>query len=147
MAIGAMHVAAWHEAYPHLLSEASWARITPAGRGRRWVETLSANTRGIWVAETQDGEIIGHASAVAASEDAPRPLELQSIYILAKAYGSGAGQGLLDAAIGDHPACLWVAELNPRAQAFYRRNGFEVAGEPVIRPFILDHIAELRMVR
>ncbi|HEY5231145.1 MAG TPA: GNAT family N-acetyltransferase, partial [Galbitalea sp.] len=73
--------------------------------------------------------------------------ELLSIYVLAKAYGSGAGQALLDAAIGDRSACLWVAANNPRALSFYRRNRFEVVGGPVRRTFILDELDELRMVR
>ncbi|WP_439688481.1 GNAT family N-acetyltransferase [Curtobacterium sp. SP.BCp] len=50
------------------------------------------------------------------------------LYVLARAHGSGAGQALLDAALGHRSASLWVAEDNPRAQAFYRRNGFTVDG-------------------
>jgi ribosomal protein S18 acetylase RimI-like enzyme len=76
------------------------------------------------------------AAAATAEPDAPRDRELLSIYVLSKAYGSGAGQALLDAALGDRPACLWVAAQNPRAQSFYRRNGFEVVSEPVMRTFV-----------
>jgi ribosomal protein S18 acetylase RimI-like enzyme len=147
MALGAMHVAAWREAYfPHILSEASFGVATPEDRGARYVELLSANTGTTWLAVSGD-EIIGHSAAVAAEADEPGELELVAIYLLAKAYGSGAGQALLDAAIGDRSACLWVAAENPRAISFYRRNGFEVVGEPVRRTFILDEIDELRMAR
>ena len=55
--------------------------------------------------------------------DAPRDLELESLYVLASRHGSGAGQSLLDAVISDRPAYLWVADNNPRARAFYTRNG------------------------
>jgi ribosomal protein S18 acetylase RimI-like enzyme len=147
MALGAMHVAAWREAYfPHILSEASFGVATAADRGARYVELLSANTGTTWLAVCGD-EIIGHSAAVIAEADEPGELELVSIYLLAKAYGSGAGQALLDAAIGDRSACLWVAAENPRAISFYRRNGFEVVGEPVRRTFILDELDELRMAR
>lgn len=41
-----------------------------------------------------------------------------------RAHGSGLGQALLDTAIGTEPAYLWIMAGNPRAEAFYRRNGF-----------------------
>ncbi|HMH59655.1 MAG TPA: GNAT family N-acetyltransferase [Galbitalea sp.] len=147
MALGAMHVAAWREAYfPHILSEASFEVVTPEARGARYVDLLTANMGTTWLAIADD-EIIGHSTAVAAEPDAPGDLELVSIYVLAKAYGSGAGQALLDSAIGDRSACLWVAAENPRALSFYRRNGFEAVGEPVRRTFILDELDEVRMAR
>ena len=147
MALGAMHVAAWREAYfPHILSEASFQVATPEARGARYAELLAANTGTTWLAVSGD-EIIGHSAAVTGEPDAPGELELTSIYVLAKAYGSGAGQALLEAAIGDRSACLWVAAENPRAIAFYLRNGFEAVGEPVRRTFILDELDELRMAR
>ena len=49
--------------------------------------------------------------------------QLYAIYVLAEHYGSGAGQALLDAAIGGAAASLWILEDNPRARAFYVRNG------------------------
>jgi len=147
MPLGAMHVAAWLEAYfPHILSEASFAVVTPEVRGARYVELLTASPGSTWVA-VGDGEIIGHSAVVTAEPGSPRDLELASIYVLEKTYGAGVGQALLDAALGDQPACLWVAAENPRAQAFYLRNGFEAVGEPVRRRFILDELDELRMVR
>jgi ribosomal protein S18 acetylase RimI-like enzyme len=147
MALGAMHVAAWREAYfPHILSAASFDVVTPEARGARYVDLLTTSTDTIWLA-ISGNEIVGHSTAVNAEPDAPGDLELVSIYILAKAYGSGAGQALLEAAIGDRSACLWVAAKNPRAISFYRRNGFEPIGEPVRRTFILDELDEIRMAR
>lgn len=47
---------------------------------------------------------------------------------LADLHGTGAGQLLLDAVLGDSPALLWVAKDNPRARRFYARNGFAADG-------------------
>ena len=147
MALGAQHVSAWRESYfPHILSAASFELATPEARGARYSELLAAETGTTWLA-ISDNEIIGHSAAIPADPESPGELELLSIYVLAKAYGSGAGQALLDAAIGNRSACLWVAAENPRAISFYRRNGFEVVGEPVRRTFILDELDELRMAR
>jgi ribosomal protein S18 acetylase RimI-like enzyme len=147
MALGAQHVSAWRESYfPHILSAASFDLATPEARGARYSELLAADTGTTWLA-ISDNEIIGHSAAIPADQGAPGELELVSIYVLAKAYGSGAGQALLDAAIGNRSACLWVAAENPRAISFYRRNRFEVVGEPVRRTFILDELDELRMAR
>ena len=147
--LGLVHVTAWREAYfPHLLSAASFEVATPQVRADRWRVILDTpGPRTTWVAE-HDDRIIGFSGAGAShDDDEPRPLELYSIYVLAKAYGTGVGQALLDTALGDSPASLWVAADNPRAQAFYRRNGFVPDGTSKLAPFILDEIEELRMVR
>jgi hypothetical protein len=43
----------------------------------------------------------------------------------------------------DGPAVLWVADPNPRAQAFYRRNRFTVDGAERVE----DGVREIRMQR
>lgn len=70
--------------------------------------------------------------------------QLYLIYLLQSAQGSGAGQALLDAVIDPaETTSLWVADPNPRAQAFYRRNYFHVDGD--IKE--VDGVREIRMVR
>ncbi len=59
---------------------------------------------------------------------------------------AGSGQALLDSAVADRSAFLWVAELNPRAIAFYRRNGFEADGAHTVSAE-WENLAEIRMVR
>ncbi|KRE31182.1 GNAT family N-acetyltransferase [Agromyces sp. Soil535] len=82
----------------------------------------------IWVAEV-DGEVVGFASTSRGNEpDAPRELQLETLYVLDGHHGTGVGQGLLEAALGEEPAYLWALDDNPRAHAFYRRNGFELDG-------------------
>lgn len=86
----------------------------------------------IWVAEV-DGEIVGWANTSAGrDDDAPCDVELEGLYVLDAFHGTGIGQALLDAAIGDRHAYLWVLDDNPRAQAFYRRNGFTPDGVEMI---------------
>lgn len=82
----------------------------------------------IWVAEV-DGEVVGWANTSAGRDaDGPRDLELEGLYVLEAHHGTGVGQALVDAALGGRPAYLWVLADNPRARAFYRRNGFEPDG-------------------
>ena len=64
--------------------------------------------------------------------------------MLASAHGTGAGAGLLDAVLSQsEAAALWVADPNPRAQAFYRKHGFIPDGS-----FKEEYgIKEIRMIR
>ena len=82
-------------------------------------------------------------------EDAACPVsgELYAIYVLAAHYGSGAGQALLDAAIGRAAASLWVLEDNPRARAFYERNGFRADGTVKDDDRWGEPVREVRLVR
>lgn len=57
------------------------------------------------------------------------------------------GQALLDAAIGDAGAFLWVAADNPRAHAFYRRNGFAADGEAQNYEMLGSQLSVVRWVR
>ena len=96
------------------------------------------------------GQIIGFAFASPSfgpeGQQLPRDRQVFSIYVTAAHHGSGVGQALLDATAGDAPAMLWVAKDNPRAVAFYRRNGFEFDGAEQTDPGAPD-IVDARMVR
>ena len=126
-------------------------------RVERWTRAVAIAARDIepdegdvpsdvWVAI--DGErIIGWAeSGRPRAADAPRDLELHGLYVLDEYHGTGAGQALLDAAIGDRPALVWALGGAPtRALAFYRRNGFEPDGAQV--PFQHWNVPAIRLVR
>ena len=99
----------------------------------------------IWVAAVDD-EVVGWANASTGRDaDGPRDLELEGLYVLEAHHGTGVGQALVDAVIGDRPAYLWVLADNPRAQAFYRRNGFTPDGASKFDE--LWQVTELRFVR
>ena len=145
--IAEVHVQAWREAYAHLVSADGLARLSIDQRELRWNEILVIPDASIWVATDED-VVIGFAGSGPSREsDAPRSLELQSIYVLASHYGTGAGQRLLEAALGDAPATLWVADDNPRARAFYARNGLLPDGTTKMGPVAGTNILEARLVR
>jgi GNAT superfamily N-acetyltransferase len=122
-----VHVQAWQETYrgqmpddeldaPDFIDRrlAMWTRALgdPSGRVRAAVAEL-------------DGDVVGIALAgPAEGDDPPRDWQLYVLYLLKAHQGSGAGQELIDAVLEDRASVLWVADPNPRAQAFYRRNGF-----------------------
>ncbi|KQZ11339.1 hypothetical protein ASD23_04540 [Agromyces sp. Root1464] len=129
---------------------------TMADRIARWTANLAISNdvypapegfhrMAIWVAVV-DGRIVGWANTSAGRDaDGPRDLELEGLYVLDAHHGTGVGQALLDAAIGDRPAYLWALADNPRAHGFYRRNGFVADGT---RKFDdLWQITEVRFVR
>jgi ribosomal protein S18 acetylase RimI-like enzyme len=145
--IAVVHVASWRETYAHLTPAENLARLSVTQRELRWNEILNLAEASIWVA-TSDDSVVGFAgSGPSRDGDAPRALELQSIYVLASHHGTGVGQSLLDAAIGDAAACLWVADDNPRARAFYTRNGFEPDGATKVGAVAGTHVLEARLVR
>jgi ribosomal protein S18 acetylase RimI-like enzyme len=149
--IADMHVQTWRETYSHLLPEGFFDDEYVQGRHRMWTGILESPGAdwNIRVAD-EGGRIIGLAvagpSTPAADEEPPRARQLYMLYVLAAAHGRGVGQGLLDEVVGDEPAVLWVAKQNPRAIAFYRRNGFVFDGVEQTYPGV-PTLVDARMVR
>jgi ribosomal protein S18 acetylase RimI-like enzyme len=145
--IAEVHVRAWQEAYAHLVPSESLARLSVDQRELRWREILAVDDGATWVA-LDDGVIIGFAGTGAPRPDQPQlAIELHSIYVLESSHGSGAGQRLIDSALGDQPAYLWVAENNPRARAFYSRNRFVADGARETHSLAGTPVTAIRMVR
>jgi len=149
--IAELHVATWRETYSHLLPAEFFTEDHVQGRHVMWHRILG-NPRQDWnihIAE-HNGRIVGFAFAGASygaeGQDLPRDRQLFSLYVSAAFHGTGTGQALLDAAVGDGGAMLWVAKENPRAVAFYRRNGFAFDGTEQKDPGA-PGIVDARMVR
>lgn len=149
-AIARVHVQVWRETYTGKLP-------APIVKGRPVAERAAALRRliagesalgpqTIWVAE-RGGVVIGFAWA-GDSRDADRPTdaELYAINVVQAHHGTGAGQLLLSASVGDGPASLWMLEDNPRARAFYERNGFVADGTTKVDEQLGD-AREIRLVR
>lgn len=159
-AIARVHYATHIETYKAKFPEGVIEANPPERRARMWARIISEGLGDVWVAEVgaaehgtvdkegnRNPEIVGFAGTGPARDvDPPRDCELASIYLLAAHHGSGLGQALLDAALGDGPASLWVLAENPRAIAFYRRNGFEPDGAERIDAQH-GNLREMRMVR
>lgn len=146
-AIAAVHVRAWQETYRHLVPGEKLDALDPAARAQRWCDILASDDEDAWVAEL-DGEVV--AWATTSTRDTakhPRDRELNGMYALARVHGTGVGQALMDAALGDTPAFLWVAAENRRAHAFYHRNGFVADGEHDEHPLLDTPVQIVRLVR
>ncbi|UTT62532.1 GNAT family N-acetyltransferase [Microcella humidisoli] len=152
--IARVHVDAWRETYSGVLEARQFSEEVFRKREQFWTSYLSIDPRpGRMVVAEHAGVLVGFAnSGEARGPDAEhgfppvRSLHLFSIYMLVGAHGSGLGQLMLDAVLGDHPAQLWVLRGNHRAIAFYQRNGFVVDGTEFIDPSE-PNLVELRMVR
>jgi ribosomal protein S18 acetylase RimI-like enzyme len=70
--------------------------------------------------------------------------QLYVLYVYASDHGTGAGRALLEAVTDPvESAVLWVADPNPRAQAFYRKHGFVPDGTAQV-----EHgVRAIRMIR
>jgi ribosomal protein S18 acetylase RimI-like enzyme len=123
LAIATFQTDAWNSAYRDLVPAEYLDRMTVATRTERWGDRIRAGERSIYLA-ILDGRIEG----VVSFGETVEGLELKSLYIAADIRSSGLGSRLLDFAVGDRAAFLWVFRDNPRAIAFYRRHEFEVDG-------------------
>lgn len=146
-AVAGIHVKAWQETYRHLVDTTLLDALSPADRVERWREIILTSAEDAWIAQL-DGVTV--AWATASDRDVakePRSRELNGMYALASVQGSGVGQALLDAAIGQAEAYLWVAADNPRAHAFYRRNSFAPDGETQVYELLGSPVPIVRWVR
>jgi GNAT superfamily N-acetyltransferase len=93
----------------------------------------------------RDDELVGIAmSGPPEDVTAAWTRQLYVLYVHATDHGTGAGRALLAAVIDSaEPTALWVADPNPRAQAFYRKHGFVADGPARFE----DGVREIRMVR
>jgi GNAT superfamily N-acetyltransferase len=146
--IAEVHIRTWQETYAHLLPAAYLDGLDVSARAEQWRGSLGDST-GAPVFVALDGDrIVGFALAgPARDEDPPRPFQLYAINMVGSAHGTGAGQALFDAAVGGSPAYLWAADDNPRAEAFYRRNGFTRDGGVERQMYQGAEMVTVRMVR
>ncbi|UUL76194.1 GNAT family N-acetyltransferase [Pseudarthrobacter sp. Fe7] len=144
-----MQTLAHEECYPHLLPPEFFRRRRESipERVERRRAFLAVDEPRI-LALDANNQVVGYADAgPGREEDAPEPLELYSIYTLRRTYGTGLGAALVSAAVGPGPAYLWVLENNPRALAFYLKQGFRPDGKRNTLPPEWEALPEFRLVR
>lgn len=98
-----------------------------------------ADDRSIFLIAEIENKPAGYAKLIVESTEtgitAARPIELSRLYSHQEFLGKGVGQNLMDAcfefaqANGHDVMWLGVWEYNPRAQAFYTKNGFREVGK------------------
>jgi ribosomal protein S18 acetylase RimI-like enzyme len=144
-----VHVRCWQETYRGLIPDAALDDPgLPAARERMWTAALTDERyrRNRVAVAARDGELVGIAMSGPPQEDVTSgwTRQLYVLYVYAADHGTGAGRALLDAVVGSsEPTALWVADPNPRAQAFYRKHGFVADGTAKVE----DGVREIRMVR
>lgn len=151
--LAALHVECWKQTYTELLPQGFFSTEHAEHRLNLWQRILADPNPAfsLAVACNEQEDLICFSFAAPCTKDSvdvPAGIDRQlyNLYLLNDQHGSGAGQALLDAALGDQPALLWVAEQNPRAIAFYQRNGFSFDGQVLDDP-TAPLITDLRMVR
>ncbi len=144
--IGRVHYRAHIETYSGKFPEGVIESVPASARARMWNQIIGAESGTVWVA-ILNGQTVGFACTGPSRDEPPvRTLEVGAIYLLAAHHGLGLGQLLLDAALGGGSASLWVLDDNPRAHAFYARNGFSPDGtEKIDEGF--GGVRDIRMVR
>ncbi|HEY5980259.1 MAG TPA: GNAT family N-acetyltransferase [Microlunatus sp.] len=142
-----VNVQCWQETYRGLMSDA--VLDDPgllAMRGQFWTAALTDQRyrqNRAAVAE-RDGQLVGIAMSGPPLDAGAWTRHLYVLYVRAAEHGMGAGPTLLEAVIDpDESAMLWVADPNPRAQAFYRKHGFVADGAAQVE----GGVREIRMVR
>ena len=143
-----VHVRCWQETYRGLMPDAVLDDPGLLGvRERFWTAALTdgryRDNRAA-VAE-RDGGLIGIAmSGPPLDAGAAWAKQLYVLYVYAADHGTGAGPALLEAVVDPgESVALWVADPNPRAQAFYPKHGFVADGADQVE----DGVREIRMVR
>lgn len=146
--MAAVNVRCWQETYRGLMPDV--VLDDPgfvAARERFWTVALTDerySENRLAVAE-RDGELIGIAmSGPPLDAGAVWLRQLYVLYVHAADHGTGAGPALLEAVVDpEESVALWVADPNPRAQAFYRKQRFVADGMTQIE----GGVREIRMVR
>lgn len=138
----------WQETYRGLMPDAVLDDPGfPAARERMWTAVLTGERyrQNRVAVAVRKAEMIGIAMSGPAEDAAAAwTRQLYVLYVRAADHGTGAGRALLEAVIDPaESAALWVADPNPRAQAFYHKHGFVADGTARVQ----DEVREIRMVR
>jgi ribosomal protein S18 acetylase RimI-like enzyme len=142
-ALGAVHVAAWREAYANILPDRTLADLSVEARSDMWRSILDPETfagAGIFVAES--GNAIVGFGACGSQRDATLKRqgydgEIGALYVLRSHQRLGVGTALIGLMArnllghGQTAAALWVLRDNTPARAFYERIGGALVDEKV----------------
>ena len=142
------HWLAWREAYRGVMPDDYLDARSEERLARDWQVRLEMDEPDgiVAVGVAPTGEVLGFASGgPSRDDDAPVAWELYAVNVVRPAYGSGLGRDLVAAVVGDRPNHLWLLVDNPRARAFYEREGYVADGAEKVHEG--SGCLEMRMVR
>ena len=129
-ALADVRVRSWRETYRGLLPDAYLARMSVAAHARRWTASLTHPGPGeLTLAAADRAGLVGYACAAPSRTGRAGEGEVQTLYVLARAQGSGLGRRLIAAAAralaAQGAASLMISVLrdNHRARGFYEHLG------------------------
>ena len=146
-ALGRVHATCWHETYDHLISAAAFEHLSPRRMAELWNHYAERGEEYQQFAALVDGEIVGFVgSGPARDENPPRDRELYFIYLLDAYHGTGIGQKLFDAAVGDEPGLPLGRRRTTRARtASTSATASSADGADQHVPFLGEEIHEVRL--
>lgn len=136
-AMGHVQLASWHTMFPAsgLLVDDYLAQFSDEERGEKWKTFFQQSEHPMaYVAESDEGQIVGFATSILSEPDAPYACELLAIHILPGHRAQGVGRQMIAATARYWHAqrCqslwLWTLKNNP-ARAVYEHLGGVLAGE------------------
>ncbi len=135
-AIADVHIRTWQEAYAHVFPAERLAALDGRRieREQSWRDTIEARVPRRHVLVSEDAERVGGLASVGSADEDETLGELYAIYVLPEEWGRGSGPALMAEALerlrgeGFAEAVLWVLDDNPRARAFYEREGWALDG-------------------
>ena len=139
--IARVHVDSWRTTYESIMPAEYLAGLSYRDRESMWNEALTTDrpSSGIFVAETEGGDVVGFASWGPEREgDSTYRAELYAIYILQEHQNRGLGRDLVSAAAqsllddGLSSMLLWVLEDNHPACRFYESLGGQRVGRKTV---------------
>jgi len=141
-AIAQVRVETWRAAYADLIDQAVLDRLDPAREAERrranW-DAYHSDPRSVDLVAVRGENVIGWATAGPAEDPALADHgQLFALYVVPRAWSTGAGHALIDAAegrlrgAGFTRALLWVLDGNDRAASFYESHGWHEDGGTLI---------------
>lgn len=139
-AIAQMHVQCWQETYVGLLPNAEISKRDLTYRTDLWTRILNQRPKDVSIIDGVGFALIGPQRDDTLKQDYPR--ELQSLYVLRSAYGTGAGLALLSRAMHRDQTGVTTCVLkgNVRAIRFYIKSGGQYIKDVVDGVGYIDHV-------
>ncbi len=136
--IAQVQVESWRSTYTGLIPETIIADLTVERRERQWQHMIPLEGSVVYVAEDENGQIVGFVAGGAARDGTSGYTgELFAIYLLASTQRGGIGRQLVQALAqtliehGHQSMLVWVLKTNPIGRGFYEKLGGVYVSEKV----------------